>query len=53
MSSQIPLQFYGSYLSQIIEIYKLNPDDLFNNIKLLTSEIKSSNNNNSFIKIIA
>jgi hypothetical protein len=33
MSSQIPLKFYRHYLDQIIEIYKLNPEDLFNKIK--------------------
>jgi hypothetical protein len=33
MSSQIPLKFYRNYLDQIIEIYKLNPEDLFNKIK--------------------
>ena len=52
MSSQIPLNLYRTYLDKIIEIYKLNPEDVFNKIKLLTSEIESSSNN-SFIKIIA
>src|ERR1700749_618937 len=67
MSSQIPLNFYRSYLDKMKEIYKLSgtANDIINKLKLLinssnndssdscTSSASTSSSDEKFIKIIA
>lgn len=53
MSGQIPLNLYRRYLCHLEEVYNLNPDEIFNKIKLLIELDTDLSNNDLYIKIIA